>query len=394
MPNLTDAYVKNLKPADKRKDYRDDSLHGFSVRVSQGGTKTFALVHGRSRSRTTLGRYPVISLAQARAKAKEILAQKTLGLDKQATSTTYQTALDAFLEASGERCKPRTVRDYKRLLTRYGFGLEKLDEIAPRDIQRKLDRITAQSERSHAHVALAILFRFAMRRHYLDRNPMERMDRPAKQGTRFRILTDDELSAVWNASEGMFGTIIKLCILTGQRSREIAQLTRSMIEGTMVRLPPELTKNSREHLFPIGPMTSEILSTLPGSGYLFPARKDWSRGKKATVYHAWNKDKAKLDKASGVTGWVIHDLRRTFVSSWASLSIRLEVTEKYVNHISGSTGGLVGIYNRFDYAQPMRDALKLWEKHLISIVARVTLTEPSMASNAGVVDEVHTLENS
>src|SRR5437879_3210262 len=95
--NLTDAFIRNLKPNRQREDYRDDRLAGFGVRVSQGGTKTFVLVTVRTRTRQTIGRSDVITLAQARQKAKEILAAKTLGKDKPKT-VTFQEAYDLFLE--------------------------------------------------------------------------------------------------------------------------------------------------------------------------------------------------------------------------------------------------------------------------------------------------------
>lgn len=146
---------------------------------------------------------------------------------------------------------------------------------------------------------------------------MERVERPAKAPARSRVLADAELAAVWQAATGRFGTIIRLCILLGQRRSEIAQLRAEYVKDGLITLPGALTKNNREHTFPYGPMTAAILAGLPKQGYLFPARKTW-RGA-GTVYCAWNKDKPRVDKASGTSGWVIHDLRRTLVSGWAAL---------------------------------------------------------------------------
>jgi integrase len=170
----------------------------------------------------------------------------------------------------------------------------------------------------------------------------------------------------------MFGHIVRLCILSGQRRSEIAQLAWEMIDqdAQLITLPSGLTKNGRQHTFPYGPMTVAILKELPTkAGHLFPARKTW-RGK-GTVYCAWNKDKPKLDVKSGTSGWVLHDLRRTFSSSWAALGIRLEVTEKYINHISGSTTGVAGIYNRLVSARDARRGGALGAK--TDVVDRVRL---------------------
>jgi len=176
-------------------------------------------------------------------------------------------------------------------------------------------------------------------------------------------LIDTELKSVWQACDGlgMFGNITRLCVLLGQRHSEISHLEWIWIneDNKTITLPPEITKNGRQHTLPYGEMTAAVLATIPKGKYLFPARKTWRKG--GTVYNAWNKDKPKLDTASGVADWVIHDLRRTFVSSWAAIGIRLEVTEKYINHISGTHGGIVGVYQRHTFMPEMREAVRKWE---------------------------------
>ena len=79
--------------------------------------------------------------------------------------------------------------------------------------------------------------------------------------------------------------------------------------------------------------------------------------------------KAQLDKASGVSGWVLHDLRRTFASGLASLGVPIPVVEKLLNHVSGTFSGIVGVYHRYDYAKEMREAVELWEKHIQTLTA-------------------------
>ena len=113
-------------------------------------------------------------------------------------------------------------------------------------------------------------------------------------------------------------------------------------------------------------MTTAILGEIQKGDYLFPARKAWRSG--GTIYNAWSKDKPKLDAASGVRDWVLHDLRRTLVSSWAALGIRLEVTEKYINHVSGTHGGIVGIYQRHSFMPEMREAVSKWEAKLFTLL--------------------------
>ena len=341
--------------------------------VMPSGHASFVLTYGPDRKRIKLGDVGVVKLADARFEARLRMSRYQLGLEKETGSPTFNDALDEFLAASAEKNKTRTTRDYRRLLTRHfsAWNKLKLDQLAHQDLQRRIDRIEAPAERRHAYDAVKVFMRWAERRHYIDRALTDRMDAPAKGRSRKRILTDDELRAVWLACDGddHFSRIIRLCILTGQRRSEIAHLERSMIRGDRIAFPAELTgnKNSQEHVFPIGPKTQAILAELPQDGYLFPARKTW-RGR-GTVYNAWNKDKPRLDTRSGVTGWVIHDLRRTLRSKWAELGILREVAERYINHISGMHSGVPGIYDRFTYWEPMVRACTAWEQFLSDLVA-------------------------
>jgi integrase len=86
------------------------------------------------------------------------------------------------------------------------------------------------------------------------------------------------------------------------------------------------------------------------------------------VFHGWDKPKRKLDEASGVKDWHLHDLRRTVATNLQKLGVRLEVTEAVLNHISGSRSGIVGIYQRHDWADEKRAALAAWGTRVEAIV--------------------------
>src|SRR5580700_6409778 len=115
---LTDISVRALKPADRQRTYFDDTLGGFGVRVSPGGTKTFVLIHGRNRTRATIGRLGIITLAQARVVAKRILAQKTLGQYEPATKK-FGEAYELFKAEHVAKKKARTQYDYQRAIDLY-----------------------------------------------------------------------------------------------------------------------------------------------------------------------------------------------------------------------------------------------------------------------------------
>jgi integrase len=274
---LTDITIRNLKPTPGRQIiYVDRSLKGFGIRVSAHGQMSYVLTFGANRQRIKLGDVGVVKLSAARDEARNILAERQLGIRQASGTTTYDRALAIFLDAAKTKNRERTVRDYTRLLTRHGFGAEKLGDITARDIHRKLDRLShTPGEQAHALAALKIFFRFCVRRHFLDSTPMERIERIGRVKSRERVLSEPELRKVWPACSrlGMFGTITKLCILLGQRRSEIARLRWSYINESerTITLPGETTKNGRQHIVPYGYMTASLLSGIPKGDYLFPA---------------------------------------------------------------------------------------------------------------------------
>ena len=115
MERLTDLSIRAFAPPESGQViHLDDQLPGFGVRVSQGGSKTFVLTYGKERKRVTIGRYPVVSLAQARDLAKKHLAEITLGI-RHATISVKSLA-ERFLAEKAQTLRPRTYGDYKRLL--------------------------------------------------------------------------------------------------------------------------------------------------------------------------------------------------------------------------------------------------------------------------------------
>lgn len=371
--SLSDLTVKNLPlPVKGQARYWDASLPGFGIRVSQGGAKTWIVLDPRSKVRTqeTIGRYPLISLQDARSEAKRLLAEKTLGKHR-ARSLPWDVARDEYLAEVKERRKPRTHTDYKRILmTRFKFAGTKLSEVTPQDIQAKLRKIDyAPAEQQHAFVVARAFFNWAHQKHYVDTSPMARMKPPHSYKPRARILTDEEIAKVWNAcGDDTFSSIVKLLILTGLRKGEAKHLTRDMIQGDRVVLPPWLTKNSREHVFPLPSTVSALLGAFPNTdGPILGVPV----GEERKPFSAWSKNKAKLDTRSGVTNWTLHDLRRSTASGLAGLGTPIQVVEKLLNHVSGSFSGIVGVYQRYDFFPEMSEALDKWECHILKLSAAV-----------------------
>ncbi|MBI4273365.1 MAG: site-specific integrase [Rhizobiales bacterium] len=373
MTTLTEITLRNLKPpARGQTTCMDDSLTGFGVRVSQGGTKTFTLLYGPSRQRITIGRYPTISLSSARQRARELLAEFTLGRTTPRT-IRFNEAVELFLADHSKRNRPRTIKDYTRVLTtRFPFGDRRLADITAQDISRRIDKLEATpTERNYAIVIIKMLFRWAARKHFVKHSPCEGL-MTSKRTSRSRVLSHTELKSIWQACEGAFGDVVKLLILTGQRRGEIAALEDHFVDldKIAITLPETLCKNGREHRFPIGENAVSILRSVLVSRrpdkttFLFPAR-----GNPHAPFSGWSKSKIELDKRCGVENWVLHDLRRTFATNLAALEVPPHVVERLLNHSSGTISGVAAIYNRHGYMDEMREAIKKWEKKLKTLTA-------------------------
>jgi integrase len=381
---LTDLTVRSLPiPTSGQKVHYDDTLSNFGCRLSQGGTRTFIVRLGADRQLVSIGRYPIISLADARTEAKRILAERTLGKHRPRTAR-WDEALTLYLAACSEKNRRRTVDGYSRLINRhFRFKRQQLSEITSDDIERRLGLIKAPAERNHALVAVKVFLGWCQKppRRYIAHNPCEGMV-PTKRKSRKRVLTDLELAAVYRtAIEGVdtFSHIVALLILNGQRRTETASLDRSWFNTSdrTITLPDWLTKNKQQHTFPYGDATQGIFERLANLGtLLFPATREHVRGKPTTIYAGWAKDKKAFDKRCGVFGWTLHDLRRTFGTRLAQLGVLPHVVERLLNHrlgaITNKTEGVLTavaeVYNTYAYLPEMRDAVQRWEAHLASLL--------------------------
>ncbi|MEL6465505.1 MAG: tyrosine-type recombinase/integrase [Pseudomonadota bacterium] len=365
---LSDRTLKTLAPPTSgQTTYWDEGLSNFGVRISQGGAKSFVVVYGPNRTRKTLGRYPTISLKQAREKAKELLAEVTLGIDKQ-RSISWKQARERFLLDCERKNKPNTVAYYrKRLDAHFRYGARNLADIDKQDVLQKIRRIQiSNSEQHHAFVAARTLFNWAVREDYLSANPLQGVRGFKPAAARERVLSETELKTVMMAAEtapSPFGRIVEVLLLSGLRRSEAAQLEWDFIDFTsgVLTIPAHLTKNGRAHSIPVGERLSAVLDRTPRlNQYLFP-----SSAKTGTVFNGWGKAKERFDATlDDVAPYTLHDLRRTFATAHAKLGTPIHVTEKLLNHVSGTISGVAAVYNRHTYLEEMRSAVAAYDCYL------------------------------
>jgi integrase len=239
-----------------------------------------------------------------------------------------------------------------------------LEDIQTHHISKIIDGLQASpSVARHAFAAIRQFFNWAARRGYVERTPCERLKPPAPPKSRDRVLTHTELKTILAAARSedtIFNNIVLLLLLTGQRRSEIGSLRADWIdfENRTITLPPEVTKNGRQHTFPFGKMAEAVLKKRPETGLLFPARG------KDTPFNGWATLTPKFREKCKTEPWTLHDLRRTFATNLAALGVAVHVTEKVLNHVSGTTGGIVAVYQRHSYMEEMREAVNRWEKLL------------------------------
>ncbi len=365
---LTDLALRALK-SEKQETFWDVSLPAFGVRVGKH-RKTFTVMVGRDRERRTIGVYPDINLQEARAKAKRILAEAT---PSRAFSPTFAESLESFFATHcDQKQRPSTARETRRILNKHFLPTLRdcnLRDITPRQIQTILDaRLGTPAEANHAFRGIRLFFRWARARHHIEHSPCEGMTQPAQNRSRDRVLGDTELKCIWDAADFYpFGTIIRLLILTGQRRAEIGSLRWEYFDkvNRTISLPPEVAKNGRRHTIPYGPSAEAILDRIPKDDeYLFPSRDSEGR-----PFSGYSPSKIHFDKKANIAHWTLHDLRRTFATNLAAIGTPIHVTEKLLNHISGTVSGVAAIYNRYSYMDEMRTAIDAWEKRLFLILA-------------------------
>ena len=362
---LTDIVVSRLKTPDT---YFDETTPAFGIRVGKN-RKTWIVMRGKIRQRVRIGHYPTMSLADARKEAKALLTEPVTRNPRIKLSEGYERYKETLA------CKkPRTQADYKRMLEKYfvpTIGSRRLPELTYEDIVDQVDGLPP-SERAHALAVVRTFLRWCARppRRYIVHSPLEGLQL-APPSKRKRKLTETEVVQVWKAAEKQgypHGTLVQLLLLTGQRRGEIAGLRWPWIneKEQTITLPEWITKNKLEHTFPYNGRVSAILETIPrrnSTDLLFPSKVSDERPISGF-------SKYKKDLKDGVSGWTLHDLRRTFRSLHGQIGTPREIAERHINHAAGVTTEVEQIYDVYTYMPEMRVAIEKYETFIEGLLAR------------------------
>jgi integrase len=377
--HLTDKSVQHLKPpATGELEVFDLGYPGLALRVGHGGAKSFELFYrtGGKLRRETLGRWPQITLADARDAWRKTRERISKGEDPssrngaKAPAMLFERVVEDWLKRDQSKNKAISLYQVTKSVESDllpAWRGKRVDEITKRDIIELLDSITdrgAPLMARRVRASVRRFFRWCIERDILEIDPTAAMPRVGNGKSRERVLTDDELAKVWRAALGPFGAVTRLLVLTGARREEMAQLRWSEIDGATIKLEGDRTKTGAPHIIPLSAVAQALLHSLPriaGSDFVFTIS-----GTKPIS--GWSRPKAKLDAKSGVTDWRIHDLRRTVATGMERLGVTRQTVEAVLGHTSGSRGGIVGVYQRHDYAAEKRAALEAWGTYVVVLV--------------------------
>jgi integrase len=226
-----------------------------------------------------------------------------------------------------------------------------------------------------ANCVFAVIRQFSgwcLERGILETTPCAGIRAPAADRARDRVLRDDEIKALWQATETItwvFRDPVRLLLLTGARLNEVTCLTWNELDldAKSWCLPKERSKNKQAHVVPLSTLALDILTAIPRiqspRNFIFTLNGE-------RPVRSYSDAKRKLDAAmSDSAPWVIHDLRRTCASGMARLGIAPHVVEACLNHKSGTIRGVAAVYNKYSYDAEKRIAMQAWSRHVAAIVS-------------------------
>jgi integrase len=368
---LTDVFVKTAtaEPGAERTIFWDTEVKRFGLMVTRNGHKSFVLQY-RDRSNSRQHRLTLpqdcFDVKKAREWARDNKADVRLGgnpiAERRKTEglkeTIFAAVVEKYLEASA---KSRSLKQIKSYLERFAlpaFGGKQITEIKKSDIASMRDRIAKGPGPAAADYAVSVLGRVLG---WHERNSDDYKApsfkglalQKASERARTRTLKDDELRAFWKATQGTaepFRPMLRFILLTATRRDEAADMKWSELEGNDWVIPKERYKTKTELLIPLSAAAQKQLAEMPRtqSPFVFAT----ARGKPLT---AFAKPKANLDKDCGVSGWTIHDLRRTARSLMSRAGVDRDHAERCLGHI---IGGIRGVYDRHAYYEEKKRAFE------------------------------------
>jgi integrase len=379
--SLTDKGVAALRPRAARFAHPDPELRGHYIRVQPSGVKSFVAVtldpHGKQ-VWATLGTTDVLAIADARERAREAIRRIRDGLSAfeapAAKPETFETVAEQWLKRHVHAKKLRSEHEVRRLLRAHVYarwGERAFLDIRRSDVAALLDEVEDDHGARQADYVLAIvrgIMNWFATRHDDYVPPIVRGMRRTvpKERARTRTLTDNEMRLIWKtaATNGTFGALVRLLLLTAQRRDKVVSMRWSdiSVDGTWT-IPAEAREKGSAGELVLPEMALNIIRAQPHLGdnpYVLAGRGN-------SHINGYSKAKRQLDAKlpSAMPGWVLHDLRRTARSLLSRAGVRPDIAERVLGH---SLQGVEAVYDRHAYSAEKADALRRLAALIDSIV--------------------------
>jgi integrase len=390
---LTDRFLTSRKaPATGRAIYTDSTMPGLAFRVSAGtarnseGRRDWLLRYrprGQSHKAVAIGAYPAVSLSSARQRAGEIISAARRGIDlialeereaeaqraAEAKARPLSEIARAYLDSVKRLRSWRSVESRTRCHIIPKLGTKPVGEVTRADVVEFLDGLEREEGLRHqvnrCRETLRAIFAYAIERELITVNPVVGVSKRKIETPRDRILTTDELTALWRAIDNLpeqSRAYFRVVLLTGARRNEVRGMAWSELDldAALWRLPAERNKSARPFEIPLSAPVVETLRKVPRIGPKVFALD----GKRPMAVHQL------IERVRGDAGLLdvrLHDLRRTLRTGLAELNVSFEVAERVLNH---AVPGLQAVYNRHSYAAEKRAALTLWAEHVLALAEK------------------------
>jgi integrase len=368
IPPLSAKKLESIRKVTTTTELADGYLPGLRVRISPSGTRTWSLnIYDNTGARRRFEVGSGLSLSDARRKAEDLRRRIREGADpaaeKRAVRRRAQAArkgdgsvgalIEQYFSTGPGADKARAKKDDRLLHTVFADVLTKpaLD-VGRSELQLIVDGWKSTSTASLAVRLLRPCLKWGEKRGYVPAG-LHDLDQPGKPRKRERVLSRDELRAIWPCLAGARGDVLKWLLWTGCRLNEVAGMRWGELNGRRWTIPAARAKNGRQRTIPL---PHQALAVLDGrrrrepDELVFPS----SRG---GVLSNWDRETKKLQEASGTCGWHRHDLRRTVATMLGDLGFPPHVVSVVLGHMHVAEGA-TAVYALSRYESEHGEALQ------------------------------------
>ena len=406
---LTERRIKTVRTTQKPVELRDALVRGLELRVMPSGSKSWALRYRRTSDRKkrtiSLGSYPAVSLDAARTCARQQHVDIAQGSDPAGAAKAYRAA-PTFKDVATDwlawkRQQGRSAAYLKRSTERLAkdvyplIGDTKACEVSKRDVAAIVEQAGhrgALTEANRLRALLHAILGWASGTGRVETNPAAGLPRPFEEKARERVLSDEEIRAIWTGLDAAPGDAaskiaMRLCLVLGQRPKEIVHLAKEHLTldapmPTMLIVSSE-AKNRDTHIVPLSHLAIELFRealVLAGDApWVFPA--PGGRGPLAphALTHIVSRAKRKNDGTFlGVENARLYDFKRTVATGLGEMGFPDEMIGRLLNHRGAKSRSITSKhYNHALYLKERLELLQAWERKVRNVLSLPSLSEPT-----------------